>query len=246
MRANSRALRIEYVQDLYRLYSRLQFSRYEDRPFAIAGIEKRLQQAFETKGGYGVFDDDDRYDRGLFHRSILWQRGEEEADSNWLVPIEFSADRNIRVPSWSWMAYHGGIDYVDVPWDTADWETNDICGPWTRGSGSFTGSLPQDGMMAILAIARDFTVAKRQPGDVKLAYDTERTRGLDGQRAQCVIVGKDKRTRLKGFERYYVLLVARKKAVVWGGRQVYERLGAGYMLGKYIALRERGIEAAIQ
>lgn len=242
----SRAWRIEYYQDLYKLYSRLHFSRYEDRPFAIAGLEKRLRQAFRTKGGYGVFDDGDKFERGLFRRSILWQRGGEKDFEKGLVPIEFPAHRHIRVPSWSWMAYRGGIDYVDIPGGTADWETDDILEPWTRGFGSTTGSAPQDGVVAIPAIVRDFNVADRQPGDVKLRYDTERTRGSNGQRAQCVVVAKDDSGRREGWKRHYVLIVAPKHAASGRGRSVYERIGAGYMLGKYIGLATAGIKAEIQ
>jgi hypothetical protein len=246
MKSNNRALKIEYYQDLYKLYSRLQFSRYEDRPFAIAGLEKRLLQAFDTKGGYGVFDDGDKYDRGLFHRSILWQRGEEKEFENGLKPIDFPADRNVRVPSWSWMAYKGGIDYTAPPGGTADWETNDISEPWTRGLGPNADSAPQDGVIAIPAIVRDFAVANRQPDEVKLIYDTGRTKGSDGQRAQCVVVAKDKRGASQGLKRHYVLLVAPKQTTGGRGRKVYERIGAGYIRGKYISLDKPGIKAEIQ
>lgn len=245
MRSNSRALKIEYYQDLYKLYSRLQFSRYEDRPFAIAGLEKRLLQAFETQGGHGVFDDGDKYDRGLFHRSILWQRGEDDEYKSGLKPIDFPADRNIHVPSWSWMAYQGGIDYVEVPGGTADWNFEDVVEPWTRGFGTTTNSAPQNSVVAIPATVRDFKVANRRPGEVELRYDTERTAGSDSQRPQCVVVAKDKRGTSETLKRHYVLLVALKRSTTGHGRKVYERIGAGYILGRFINL-ESGIKAEIQ
>jgi hypothetical protein len=245
MRANSRALQIAYYQDLYKLYSRLQFSRDEDRPFAIAGLEKRLRQAFGTKGGFGIFDDGDKDERGLFHRSILWRRGDEPGFENGLQPIDFSK-LGCHVPSWSWMAYRGGIDYTTPEGGTAEWETHDITEPWTRGSGSTTISAPQDGIIAIPAIVRNFQVANRLRDEVKLFYDTGRVRGSDGQRAQCVIVAKDKGGRSLGSKRHYVLLVALKKADSGRGRKVYERIGAGFMLGKHIALGEPGIDAEIR
>ncbi|KAF3041971.1 hypothetical protein E8E12_009261 [Didymella heteroderae] len=240
-----RRYKIQYYQDLYMLYSRLQFSRYEDRPFAIAGLEKRLLKGFDTKGGYGVFDDGDQYDRGLFHRSILWQRGAEKEFSNGLKIIDFPADRNIRVPSWSWMAYQGGIDYVEIPGGTADWAFDDIMEPWTRGFHTTTNSVPLNSIVAIPAIVRDFKVANRQQGEVDLRYDTERTAGSDGQHPQCVIVAKDKRGRTETLKRHYVLVVAPKRSVAGQGRKVYERIGAGYIMGKYIAL-DSGIKAEIQ
>ena len=120
MRAN-RARKIAYFQGLYKQYSRLDFTRYSDRPFAIAGLEKRLQSAFNTRGAFGIFDDGDKEDGGLFHRSLLWQRGEENGDLPNMPTIEFPPARKVNVPSWSWMAYRGGIDYIDPPFDQADW-----------------------------------------------------------------------------------------------------------------------------
>ena len=245
MRSNSRALKIEYYQDLYKLYSRLQFSRYEDRPFAIAGLEKRLLQAFDTKGGYGIFDDGDKSVRGLFHRSILWQRGEEKEFENGLVSIDFPAHRNIRVPSWSWMAYQGGIDYVTPPGGTAEWEMNDILEPWTRGLSPGTDSAHRDGIIAIPAIVRGFELNLRLPGEYKLVYDTDKPREPEEQRTQCVIVAKDKHGRSEGTKRHYILLVAPKQEAICHGRRIFERIGAGYILGKYIDLDQAGIEAEI-
>ncbi|KAF2677147.1 HET-domain-containing protein [Lentithecium fluviatile CBS 122367] len=98
MRTPSRALKISYFQELYRQYSRLAFTRYEDRPFAIAGLEKRLQKAFGIEGSFSVFYDGP--DGGLFHRSLLWQRGEQPEDEAVLTPIDFPIDRNIKVPSY--------------------------------------------------------------------------------------------------------------------------------------------------
>ncbi|KAL1596698.1 hypothetical protein SLS59_007728 [Nothophoma quercina] len=245
MRANSRALQIAYYQDLYKLYSRLQFSRDEDRPFAIAGLEKRLRQAFGTKGGFGVFDDGDKLERGLFHRSILWRRGDEKEFENGLEQIDF-LKRGLQVPSWSWMAYKGGIDYTTPEGGTAEWETDDIAEPWTRGFRSATTSAPQDGVIAIPAVVRNFRVGNRRPDDVRLYYDAGKTKGSDGQRAQCVVVAKDKRIRFEGLKRHYVLLVTPKIADSGRGRKVYERVGAGYMLGKHINFGEPGIEAEIR
>jgi hypothetical protein len=154
MRVKSRALKIEYFQDLYKQYSRLGFTRWEDRPVAIAGLEKRLQKAFNTKGRYGIFDDGNKTDGSLFHRSLLWRRAwevDEKGDGDPLVAITFPAAKNFHVPSWSWMAYKGGIDYTDPPYQTAIWETAGIIPPWTRG-GYQDPDANED--VAIAAVAR--------------------------------------------------------------------------------------------
>jgi hypothetical protein len=177
MRAN-RAGKIAYFQGLYKQYSRLNFTHYDDRPFAIAGLEKRLQKAFGTKGDYGIFDDGDKHDGGLFHRSLLWQRGEEEGDAEHLIPINFPPARNVKVPSWSWMAYKGGIDFIDPPFHSANWEYDELQPPWTCGSLSTTRITRPDGEVAITAVVRNFDVAGRQQFEVKIVYDTERRTGI--------------------------------------------------------------------
>jgi hypothetical protein len=247
MRAN-RAEKIAYFQGLYKQYSRLNFTRYEDRPFAIAGLEKRLQKAFGTCGAYGIFDDGDQPNGGLFHRSLLWQRGEEEDDDENLVPIDFPPERNVSVPSWSWMAYKGGIDYLDPPFQSADWETRELIPPWTRGMGPdslSTASAPPDGEVAIEATVRNFDVAGRQQHEVRFSYDTERRASSDGQRAQCVIVAKARESRSDRDRRYYVLLVTPVQGNDGRGMRVYERVGVGFMLGKFISLDGDGVRAKI-
>ena len=244
MKAN-RAEKIAYFQALYQQYSRLDFTRYEDRPIAIAGLEKRLQKAFGTKGRFGIFDDGDLPDDGLFHRSLLWQRGTEEGDDTTLLPIDFPPERNIKVPSWSWMAYKGGIDYTDPPFQSAEWETKELIPPWTRGGEVRTDSAPQDGEIALLATVRDFTVAGRRQDEVDLTYDTGRTTASDGKRAQCIIVAKAREGKMDRDRRHYVLLVTPTQKATGRGEKLYERVGAGFMLGKYITLEGPGIVAKI-
>lgn len=241
MRTDSRALKIEYFQDLYRLYSNLQFTRYEDRPFAVAGLEKRLRAAFNTQGGYGIFDDGDRPDGGLFHRSLLWRR----ADGDMLTPIEFPPEKDIGVPSWSWMAYKGGIDYTDPPYQSAEWERKEIQPPWTRRGTTHTDSMPSEGEVALTATVRDFTVAGRKENEVNLIYDMDRTTGSEGYRAQCVIVAKSISGRSDRERVYYVLLVAPTQKTTGRGEKGYTRIGAGTMLGKFIMLSGSGITAKI-
>lgn len=246
MHAKSRALKVSYFQGLYKQYSRLDFTRHEDRPYAIAGLEKRLQKAFETKGEYGIFDDGDKRDGGLFHRSLLWQRGEEKNDESTLVPIDFLKKRDIHVPTWSWMAYKGGIDYTDPPWDKAFWEKKEIVPPWTRGSPRETQSGPSKGRIGISAIVRDFNTAGYKHGELKLTYDTEQTTGSDGQRAQCVVVARSRAESHDSEKTFYVLLVTATARKGGRGEKIFQRAGAGHMLGKFIMLEGPGIPATIE
>jgi len=237
MRVKSRALKIAYFQGLYKQYSRLDFTRYADRPIAIAGLEKRLQAAFNTRGRYGIFDDGDKTDNGLFHRSLLWQR---EQDGELLEAIKFPVERNMHVPSWSWMAYKGGIDYTDPPYQSAIWETRELLPPWTRGGYGDPNIVDED--VALAAVARDFSLAGRKQDEVKVAYDTER--GSETKKVQCVIVARS----IEGMnieKRFYVLLVIPTEGETEEGHKKYKRVGAGFMLGKYITLDKAGVEVRI-
>jgi hypothetical protein len=231
----TRAEKIVFFQALYKQYSRLNFTQEQDRPFAISGLEKRLQKAFHTKGGYGIFDNGDQHDDGLFHRSLLWAKGEEATDDKFLTRIAYPHD--VRIPTWSWMAYKGGIDYIDPPFQSAYWELNEVIPPWTDGSLRY----------AISAVVRDFTVAGRLPHEVKLTYDTGKTTigSSGGQRTQCVIVAKGREGRSNRERRHYVLLVTPTKWTIARGEKFYERVGAGFMLGKFISLDREGIPAKI-
>jgi hypothetical protein len=244
MRVPSRALKIEYFQGLYKQYSRLGFTRWEDRPVAIAGLEKRLQKAFKTKGRYGIFDDGNKNDGSLFHRSLLWQRArevDEKGDGKPLEVIPFSAERNFHVPSWSWMAYKGGIDYTDPPYRSATWETSELIPPWTCG-GYQDPDANED--VAIAAVARNFNLKGRDPEEVKITYDTDK--GSEQKRVQCVIVARSNDARSDLDRRYYVLLVILTQDKLENERWVKcKRVGAGFMLGKYITLDQPGTEIRI-
>ncbi|KAI1277694.1 hypothetical protein F5Y07DRAFT_398247 [Xylaria sp. FL0933] len=240
-----RGLRIRYFQDLYRQYSRLSFSRIEDRPFAIEGLENRLRTAYGMDGAYGIFDDGPG--KGLFHRSLLWQRGEDEPSPG-LSRIVFPPERRVAVPTWSWMAYRGGIDYVDPPFDQTIWEKEDIHPPRIKSSSSSSranSSHSPHVRMELQATVRRFNVAGHQEGEVRLVYDTEKSKS-DGMRAQCVVVAKSREGQTSQEKRYYVLLVSPSASPVDGGNHVFERVGAGSMLGRFILFDELGQQAKIR
>lgn len=93
-------MQIELFQNLYAKYSELALSSNSDRPVAIRGLETRLSRVFNTVGGYGLFD-------YHMHRCLMWKRASKP-----LKRIE--AFRGGSVPSWSWMAYDGGIRYMKM------------------------------------------------------------------------------------------------------------------------------------
>ncbi|KAF4494301.1 HET-domain containing protein [Fusarium agapanthi] len=109
-------------QDLYKLYSGLALTRPSDRPWAINGLQERIVSALKIQGQFGVFFEDrpGGRRRGLLRRSLLWRRSESVAS---LDRISFvSGPSALMVPSWSWMAYSGRIDYISAEFGGTEWE----------------------------------------------------------------------------------------------------------------------------
>lgn len=143
------------------------------------------------------------------------------------------------------MAYKGGTDFIDPPFHSANWEYDELQPPWTCVSPSTTRITRPDSEVAITAVARSFDVAGRQQFEVKIVYDTERRTTSDGQRAQCVVVAKGKEGRSDREKRYYVLLVTPIQGLTSEDSRVYERVGVGFMLSKFISLDGEGIRGKI-
>ena len=88
----------------------MDLTRADDRPVAIAGLEFRLTEFYNVVSVYGII-------RENFRETLLWVRPENDQQ---LAPIiDFSSPEiegwctkgNEKVPSWSWMAYTGTINY---------------------------------------------------------------------------------------------------------------------------------------
>lgn len=71
---------------------------------------------------------------------LLWHRA---ADVDSLEPISFRGHRGLAAgatgpPAWSWMAYEGGVEYLDLPFGQVGWEKDDIlaAGTWSDKDGA--------------------------------------------------------------------------------------------------------------
>ena len=237
----SRGGQILFYQDLYSQYSRLKFTRIGDRPIAIAGLEKRVIHAFNTLGGFGVFDDG----HSLLRRTLLWHRGFGEST---LDRIEFPPDRHMTVPTWSWMAYEGGIDYLDLPFDGVDWEEKEIRSPWKPGSAGVWHTVDQIGITELSAVARDFDFKESTGQQSQIIYDIPATTdGVVNQQVKCVVVGRLKSVEYPERDKmHYVLLITQRPSQTFRGEQVYERVGVGYMPGSWINLDQPGTAVKIR
>jgi len=193
-------------------------------------VENRLREAFKSGGNYGIFDDglDNRNKKGLFHRSLLWRRGGDVPLNPGLRRIIFPASRNASVPTWSWMCYSGGIDFLDVPFDQVTWEGKDIYPNIAAG---------RDGSSELHATVRGFLVDRLDSAE--LIYDVGNG-SFNNTAGECVVVARSKSGIDDQNRRFYVLIVSPTHSQAVGGDVVYERVGVGYMPGTAITLDTSG------
>ncbi|KAK4182114.1 hypothetical protein QBC35DRAFT_421252 [Podospora australis] len=218
------AERIQRCQGLFKQYSQLALTRVHDRPTAIDGLQARIISALSCQGGFGVLDEGVKA-KGLLRRSLLWYC--DGSLTTRMERITFPPDNAIaKVPSWSWMAYAGCIEYISPEFGMVEWA--ELQSPWSPPG--------RDDVLALVGEAREYDATKAGRGESKLFYDNPGTPG----RRFCVVLGTQKGS----VKKKYVILVQEKTGrVVLGSKKIYERVGAGYLPSNCI--HEQGMEVTI-
>jgi hypothetical protein len=212
---------IEFIQFLSTEYSKRGLTEKTDRCAAISGLESRIAQAKKCETRFGIF-------QSFLHRSLLWQRLEERDTDR----IDYGDQ---IVPSWSWMAYNGSVEFMDIPFGKVEWVrglrfdkkrkralVTDIsslrkCHHERRGAG-----------YAIL----DLDGVKK--GWIQYDMETHERLNAEGY----VVVGRDSHKSDAGKRNYYILVVR-----LTGMENRYTRVGAGCILSDYVA--RQGVQALI-
>lgn len=88
-------------ENCFSQYSTLDITDCRDRPAGILGLESRLAESYETASLYGILI-------SSFYNSLFWHRSGDKK----MKAIDFPEE---NVPSWSWMAYEGAINYGFLP-----------------------------------------------------------------------------------------------------------------------------------
>lgn len=247
---DSKGARIRLFQILYQQYSRLGFSISTDRPVAIAGLETRLIDAFDTSGGFGLFE---RY----LGRSLLWTRVTSENAR--LTKIPFGPAQTNPVPSWSWMAYEGAISFLYLPFGKIDW-TMDVDFPSPvefRSPNHSTGGTPSRtsrGRMSsnrngrrteLRVVARPFDMVAAAPRASNflsgIVWD-DPTAPHDPNQLRCVVIGRLKSesdTPADPAQKHWVLIVHELSS------GLYERVGAGFLPKDAISQGAREMDSSV-
>jgi hypothetical protein len=228
--AASQGEKIIRFQNLYKTYSTLGFTRHSDRPIAVDGIQNRLLKALRANGGFGIFDEGQKGQEGLLRRALLWYR----PGTKHLSKIQFPPTHRSPPPSWSWMAYMGEIDYLHLQFGVFDWE--DIQSPWSDGTTETKNSS---------AIALSGRLCTISPGAVedgagKFYFDV--LEQPDTSLLQCVVLGREKGRPVASQLHYFILVAPAATASVSDASRVFERIGVGYLPGKWISTDEAMVQ----
>jgi hypothetical protein len=216
---------LDFIHFLSEEYSNRGLTNKTDKCVAISGLEARIARARGCESRYGIFEE-------YLHRNILWQRSEGK-----MKRIEYEPP---MAPSWSWMAYDGGIHFMDIPFGNVDWNDNlrfndlrfnehkyalvtDVC--VFRNC----GLEQRDTSYAIL----DSSKAERG----QIQYDVEASEDLQAER--CVVVGREScylHRHQSPTGKYYILVVRQT-----GVDDEYRRVGVGWIQSDYVARQKLNV-----
>jgi hypothetical protein len=199
---------VEFIHSLFETYSKCHLTKSTDRGVAILGLHNRIGSGIHSPGAYGIF-------QGYYHNHILWHASDDK-----LKRIEYSQAE--KPPSWSWMAYTGGVQFERVhPASLFNRDLYFECEHKPELLAAYAGKFQNcttelDGTRyAIL----DFKKVKR--GWIR--YDVEELLDLDEVR--CVFV----ESTIKPFVKLYMLVVRRTSV---DGE--YVRVGLGKIPRSYV------------
>jgi hypothetical protein len=187
-----------------------------------------------ARGGFGVFDDG----RSLLSRSLLWRRGKEVTTLERIPPEVQGA---VQLPSWSWMAYDGAIDFVDLPLGGVDWQEDEIHGPWSTSDAE--EQMEEAAGRGLSAIVRPFRWEPTNVDheDFEIDLDAGEDVGTEGWADwQCVVVGTKKVPKgrvIQIAERtHYLLIIAptTNGDGMYADSGFYTRIGVGKAPGALI------------
>jgi hypothetical protein len=209
---------VEFIHFLFEEYSKRSLTLAADKCIAISGLEHRIARARGCESRYGIF-------LAYLHRNILWQRPDKK-----LERIEY---RKQHVPSWSWMAYKGGLEFIHIPWYDVDWfdklRFDELKHVLVTDVGVFRNcSLERRDIDCAILDSRKVNIGW-------LRYDVEEGEDLCTER--CVVVGKVRQEVSedgdKSVGQYYILIVRPTSR-----DDEFTRVGVGLIQTDYV-LRQR-------
>lgn len=185
---------------------------------------QRIESVLPCKARYGVFE-------FFFHRNLLWQRSDvEKAD-------RIKYEESDKVPSWSWMAYPGGIKFIEF--DDVDYGKLYLYDNLKFG---------QDDLRDLITDVwnfRDCHLNRKERSDTGryevldlhevvrgwAMYDFKHGQDVDNERA--VVIGRTASEDSPERQEYHILVVGLKAGSK--GNNAYERVGLGRVQVGYLS-----------
>ncbi|KAF7502363.1 hypothetical protein GJ744_005984 [Endocarpon pusillum] len=203
---------------IFQNYSNRKLTYPTDRCVAISGLVGRMASALKCEHRYGILG---RY----LHRNLLWQ-----ASNGKLEEIAYDC----HVPSWSWMAYSGGIQFIDIPLGEVEWIDHLRFDEECDCDHAIIANLAKFRNCTMKLHGEQYTISDqdgRERGWIR--YDVK-----DGEelcKGQCIVLGRMMESHT---ERYYLVVVRSTRV---DGE--YNRIGVG-IIDSCCVLRE-GIEVRV-
>jgi len=215
---------------LYEQYSRLSFTHEWNKPVAIAGLEQRLTKRFADRSGAGIFANHST-------RWLLWERA-DGVDT--LKRIDFGTSTVKAPPSWSWMAYIGGITFLEPPKGQTDWNNDIVLTLTGDGNASWLYTKEDLAMRAPILVLDDAAAAEISTDSSTLANPSQRAerelslmfdepKQAAGPHKHYVIVGTFGNLNDTS-SRTYVLAVSPIQQLT----NTFERIGAGWIPNRMV------------
>jgi hypothetical protein len=208
---SSSDLAVEFLHSLFKDYSKRGLTKKSDRCVAIVGLEARIAGALKCESRYGTF-------QKYLHRNLLWKASDSK--------VERIAYSTRHVPSWSWMAYHGGIKFMHITFTRVSWvdslRYDEECEhALITDVAEFRDCTTQlDG--------KDYVILDRSGGKRgRIQYDVED--GEELYKERCVVVGKRRTLSEQDPVLCYILIVRPT-----GVDAEFKRVGIGSIQMKYI------------
>lgn len=206
----SEEARLRICLELFAKYSGFGLTCKTDRAIAIRSLETAIAEALDAPINYGILD----FGPGFIHYSLLWRKA--------AGPLERIKYRSgPEIPSWSWMAYTGQIEYPKIS------QFN-----WWSSSLSFRDDRRLEARVlkfqgCKIHYNESGSTLRNEVGlDVgQLWFDTEETKSKE---IRCAVLGKHSRFTVD----YHILLV---EEIASAGDQLYKRVGAGFVEPSCIA-----------
>lgn len=179
---------MEFIHFLFENYSQRGISKDTDRCVAASGLEARIARALECDSRHGIF-------QKHLHRNLLWQASDREME-------RIAYNNNQHVPSWSWMAYSGGVQFIVVKVGSVSW-VDELAFDDERDSAALIADVGNFQECTLKSDGDRYTISNlfgEKRGWVQ--YDVKSDRKFHEE--QCVVVG---RTESTSEDYYYILVV---------------------------------------